>query len=94
MLAADAGYDGAFITGVISTGIYCLPSCRARKPKPENVVFCTHPAQAKELGLRACQRCRPDDYYAGVDLTERHWRTQIETPRRLLSGRSLARVGP
>ena len=71
MLAADAHYDGAFITGVTSTGIYCLPSCRARKPKPENVVFCSDVEEARSLGLRACQRCRPDDFYAGVDVTER-----------------------
>ena len=35
MLAADPAFDGRFLTGVISTGIYCLPSCRSRKPKPE-----------------------------------------------------------
>lgn len=79
MLAADATYDGAFITGVISTGIYCLPSCRARKPKPENVVFCSHPAQAQALGLRPCRRCRPNDYYAGIDLTERRILTALQS---------------
>lgn len=65
MLAADARFDGYFITGVISTGIYCLPSCRARKPKPENIVFYSTPVQARDAGLRPCLRCKPDDFYAG-----------------------------
>ncbi|HEY0511643.1 MAG TPA: Ada metal-binding domain-containing protein, partial [Thermoanaerobaculia bacterium] len=34
MLASDPAFDGRFLTGVLTTGIYCLPSCRARKPKP------------------------------------------------------------
>ncbi len=46
MLAADRAFDGRFITGVITTGIYCLPSCRARKPKPEHVVFHDSPGSA------------------------------------------------
>lgn len=70
MLAADRAYDGRFITGVVSTGIYCLPSCRARKPKPENVVFHFTPGQARAAGLRACLRCRPDDFYADVHRDE------------------------
>lgn len=79
MLAADRHYDGAFITGVVSTGIYCLPSCRARKPKPENVVFCQTTAQAQALGLRACQRCRPDDFYAGIDAAERQLQVALRS---------------
>ena len=39
LLASDASYDGRFFTGVLTTGIYCLPSCKARKPKAENVRF-------------------------------------------------------
>ncbi|GAA5512213.1 putative bifunctional transcriptional activator/DNA repair enzyme AlkA [Deinococcus carri] len=70
MLAADPAYDGHFITGVISTGIYCLPSCRARKPKPENVVFHDSPRSARCAGLRPCLRCRPDDFYAGIHAEE------------------------
>lgn len=65
MLAADPTYDGVFITGVVSTGIYCLPSCRARKPKPQNVEFYPGPREALAAGLRACRRCRPDEYHAG-----------------------------
>ena len=67
MKARDETYDGRFITGVLSTGIYCLPSCKARKPKPENVRFFEGPEKARRAGLRACKRCRPDDFYARED---------------------------
>ncbi len=67
MLASDAAYNGRFITGVLSTGIYCLPSCGARKPKPENVRFFDRPEAAEAAGLRACKRCRPTDFYRGQD---------------------------
>ena len=70
MLAANAAFDGRFITGVVSTGIYCLPSCRAKKPKPENVVFHATPASARSAGLRPCLRCHPDHYYAGIHADE------------------------
>ena len=66
-MASNGEYDREFITGVLSTGIYCLPSCRARKPKPENVRFFQTIEQAKEAGLRACKKCRPDDFFLGVD---------------------------
>ena len=67
-MASDGEYDRVFITGVLSTGIYCLPSCRARKPKPENVQFFDTIEQARAAGLRACKKCRPDDFFEGVDL--------------------------
>lgn len=66
----EAGLDGVFIVGVTSTGIYCLPSCPARKPKPKNVVLCADEDEAKALGLRACKRCRPDLFSRGIDLDE------------------------
>ncbi len=60
MLARDARFDGQFITGVHSTGIYCRPSCPAVAPKPTNVSFYLTAAAAHEAGLRACKRCLPD----------------------------------
>ncbi len=67
MLASDAEYDGRFVTGVTSTGVYCLPSCPARKPRPENVRFFRRPEEAEAAGLRACKRCRPLDFYRDRD---------------------------
>ena len=67
LLASDPTYDGRFFTGVLTTGIYCLPSCRARKPKPENVRFFPTCQAARAAGLRACKKCHPDDYALGVD---------------------------
>ncbi len=55
----DANYDGTFVYGVMTTGVYCRPSCRSRRAKPENVRFFREPAAAESAGLRACKRCRP-----------------------------------
>jgi len=59
-LAKDRRFDGVFVTGVHSTGIYCRPSCPARAPRRENVRFYATPADAEAAGLRACKRCAPD----------------------------------
>jgi AraC family transcriptional regulator, regulatory protein of adaptative response / methylated-DNA-[protein]-cysteine methyltransferase len=59
--AKDRRFDGRFVTGVLTTGIYCRPSCPARPPKRENVRFFPDAAAAREAGLRACKRCSPDD---------------------------------
>ena len=55
---------GRVLIGVLSTGIYCLPSCTAREPKAENVRFFRTEAEAQAAGLRPC---RPDDYYRNYD---------------------------
>src|ERR1700730_2208706 len=65
--ARTGRFNGRFLIGVLTTGIYCLPSCPARPPKPENVRLFTSEAEAKAAGLRACKRCRPDLYYRGED---------------------------
>lgn len=56
----DAGADGQFYYAVISTGIYCRPSCPSRLPRVENVQFFITAAEAEAAGFRACQRCRPE----------------------------------
>jgi AraC family transcriptional regulator of adaptative response / DNA-3-methyladenine glycosylase II len=66
-LASDPAWNGRFFTGVLTTGIYCLPSCRARKPRPENVRFFTTCEDAREAGLRPCLKCHPDDFARGAD---------------------------
>jgi AraC family transcriptional regulator, regulatory protein of adaptative response / methylated-DNA-[protein]-cysteine methyltransferase len=59
VLARDADQDGKFVFGVSSTGVYCRPSCPARRPRRENVRFFLAPAAAEKAGYRACLRCRP-----------------------------------
>lgn len=56
----DRRFDGAFVTGVHSTGIYCRPSCPARAPLRKNVRFYANPQDAEAAGLRACKRCSPN----------------------------------
>jgi len=55
----DAASDGQFFLGVLTTGVYCRPSCPARHPLRKNVRFYREPAQAERDGLRPCLRCRP-----------------------------------
>ncbi|HEX8442149.1 MAG TPA: bifunctional DNA-binding transcriptional regulator/O6-methylguanine-DNA methyltransferase Ada [Allosphingosinicella sp.] len=59
--ARDRAADGLFVVGVLTTGIYCRPSCAARHPRRENVRFFPSGAQAAATGLRACLRCKPDE---------------------------------
>jgi AraC family transcriptional regulator, regulatory protein of adaptative response / methylated-DNA-[protein]-cysteine methyltransferase len=59
MLERDRAYDGVFFTAVRTTGIFCRPTCPARKPHPENVDFYATVADAMAAGYRPCQRCKP-----------------------------------
>jgi AraC family transcriptional regulator of adaptative response / DNA-3-methyladenine glycosylase II len=80
LCSRDARFDGQFIAGVHSTGIYCRPSCPAVAPKPRNVRFYRTAAAAHEAGLRACKRCQPDavpgspDWNLSDDLASRAMR--------------------
>ncbi|WP_329379347.1 AlkA N-terminal domain-containing protein [Streptomyces sp. NBC_01716] len=56
----DARFDGWFFTAVLTTGIYCRPSCPVVPPKAENMVFHPSAAACQQAGFRACKRCRPD----------------------------------
>ncbi len=58
--ARDHRFDGQFFTAVSSTGVYCRPSCPAKTPKVENVVFYPTSAAAQDAGFRACKRCFPE----------------------------------
>jgi AraC family transcriptional regulator of adaptative response/methylated-DNA-[protein]-cysteine methyltransferase len=62
MTRNDATYDGKFYVGVHSTGIYCLPSCKAKKPLLRNVIFYSTREEAIAAGLRGCQRCKSEKY--------------------------------
>jgi AraC family transcriptional regulator of adaptative response / DNA-3-methyladenine glycosylase II len=67
LLASDPAYNGRFFAGILTTGIYCLPSCKARKPKPGNVRFFPSVEAARAAGLRPCRKCHPDDFASGAD---------------------------
>ena len=60
-LDGDPEAEGIFIVAVRTTGIFCRPTCPARKPRPENVEFYPDPSAALRAGYRACKRCRPMD---------------------------------
>lgn len=61
LMRRDAGMDGAFTYAVLTTGVYCRPSCAARRPRRENVRFFASPAAAERAGFRPCKRCRPGE---------------------------------
>ncbi|MEW5561459.1 bifunctional DNA-binding transcriptional regulator/O6-methylguanine-DNA methyltransferase Ada [Enterobacter asburiae] len=60
VLERDKDADGQFVFAVLTTGIYCRPSCRARHALRQNVCFYTDAAAAEHAGFRACKRCQPD----------------------------------
>ncbi len=72
VLSRDRRFDGWFIVGVLSTGIYCRPSCPTPvHPKPANVEFFSTAAAAQRRGLRSCKRCRPDAVPGSPELRRR-----------------------
>ncbi len=71
--AADPAWDGRFVAAVRTTGIFCRPSCRVRKPLPKNVEYMADAATARAAGYRACLRCQPE---SSTPVSLR----QIETP--------------
>lgn len=61
LIKKDSAYDGVFFVGVKTTGIFCRPTCSAKKPLRKNVTFHANSADALAAGYRACKRCRPMD---------------------------------
>lgn len=59
-VAKDARFDGHFFVGISSTGIYCRPVCKARRPKMKNCTFYHTAAEAEKAGYRPCLLCRPE----------------------------------
>jgi AraC family transcriptional regulator of adaptative response/methylated-DNA-[protein]-cysteine methyltransferase len=59
LMTRDASYDGIFFTAIRTTGIFCRPSCPARKPHPSHVSFFSSAGAAQAAGFRPCLRCRP-----------------------------------
>lgn len=65
----DAREDGRFVYAVVTTGVFCRPSCGARTPKPENIRFYAGPDDARAAGFRACLRCRPEQPLGAAQAT-------------------------
>ena len=86
VLTRDNRSDGTFVYGVRSTGIYCNPSCSARRPQREQVVFFPQPEAAEQAGFRACRRCRPQEatvYELQAEMVQhacRYIETHLEGP--------------
>lgn len=95
LAARDSAFDGLFVAAVITTGIFCRPTCGARKPKPENVEYFANAADALHHGYRPCKLCNPlgapgeaptwlrpllDDVHADP---QRRWRDQDLRDRNL-----------
>ncbi len=59
LIRKDSAFEGIFIVGVKTTGIFCRPTCTARKPRRENVEFFTTPREALLRGYRPCKICHP-----------------------------------
>lgn len=68
VLRRDSACDGDFVFAVTSTGVYCRPSCAARRPRRENVQFFPIPEAAERAGYRACLRCRPRSLSGNAEL--------------------------
>ncbi|MFL6443723.1 MAG: bifunctional DNA-binding transcriptional regulator/O6-methylguanine-DNA methyltransferase Ada [Candidatus Sulfotelmatobacter sp.] len=68
VMARDAARDGQFVFAVASTGVYCRPSCAARRPRRENVQFFPIPEAAERAGYRACLRCGPRSFSGSPEL--------------------------
>ena len=93
-MSRDSAYDGIFLTAVRTTGIFCRPTCPARKPKEENVEFYRATSDALVAGFRPCKRCRPME----TDGTPPNWlRPLLEAverdPQRRWKDLDLRRLG-
>ena len=89
VLTRNAQFDGAFVIAVRTTGIYCRPSCPARRPRRDHVTFLRFPEEASAAGFRPCRRCHPDPAHRPepqAELIERvcdYIKTHLDAPLRL-----------
>lgn len=68
VVSCDKNYDGLFFYGVKTTGVFCRPSCKAKTPTRENVLFFDNVVNAIDTGFRPCKKCRPDQLVFEPDL--------------------------
>src|SRR6266567_849062 len=89
IMSKDQTADGTFVFAVRSTGIYCRPSCPARRPTRQQVTFFHQPEEAEAAGFRPCRRCYPQENSVPEPQTEmvehiaRYIETHLDTPLHL-----------
>jgi AraC family transcriptional regulator of adaptative response/methylated-DNA-[protein]-cysteine methyltransferase len=88
--ARDDRFDGVFFYGVVTTGVYCLPSCRARPARPENLRFFASEESAIGAGFRACKRCTPDLWPSVVAAIRKATTRLLDEPEGTLNLEALA----
>ncbi len=92
----DRRGDGRFVYGVLTTGVYCRPSCSSRRPRQENVRFFANGDEAKRAGLRPCRKCKPDRPLEGtvVERACRYIRENLDNKLALDELAKVAGVSP
>jgi len=91
LLSRDSSFEGIFFVGVRTTGIFCRPTCSAKKPARANVDFFATPGEALHGGYRPCLRCRPmDPGHPPPDLVERLCAEVERAPDGRLTDKELA----
>lgn len=94
LLAKDKNYDGTFYVGVITTGIFCRPTCPARKPKYEHCEFFKTAQEALLASFRPCQRCKPLSHPDHVsDLIQKLVAAVEENPEKRWKDHHVAALG-
>jgi AraC family transcriptional regulator of adaptative response/methylated-DNA-[protein]-cysteine methyltransferase len=91
LVTRDPSFEGIFYVGVRTTGIFCRPTCSAKKPAPENVDFFATPGEALHSGYRPCLRCNPMDPGKRPPKLIERLRTEVErAPGGRLTDKELA----
>lgn len=94
LMDADPSYDGLFYAAITTTGIFCRPSCPAKKPKADNVEFFGNAREALFAGFRPCERCRPLDEIPSAPAWVRELVDKVEAdPRRRIRDQELRDSG-
>lgn len=93
LLARDATYEGSFFVGVKTTGIFCRPTCPARKPKRENCEFFETAKEALLASFRPCQRCRPLSHPGESDVITRLVAAVEATPEKRFKDADFRELG-
>jgi AraC family transcriptional regulator of adaptative response/methylated-DNA-[protein]-cysteine methyltransferase len=94
LLERDPGFVGIFYVGVKTTGVFCISTCRARKPKPENVEFFRDLKDALRFGYRPCKICRPaENAFEMPEMVSKALLIIKENPFQKVSDYQLVKIG-